>query len=191
MAHLSEEEMYAAVVGNDAAFDGVFFYAVKTTGIVCRPSCKSKSPCRDNVRFFDILEEAIQLGYRPCKRCRPDIGVGYAPEVDTVSTACEIIEREFADPDLLPKLPAMIGISTSQLRRLFRAVTGETPRVYLQRVRIAKAIELIEQQSMCVIDISLSVGFRCLSSYYSAFQSVTGQSMKEYRHAGDLHGDGR
>ncbi len=184
--HLSEEEMYAALVCNDVAYDGVFFYAVRTTGVVCRPSCKSKQPSRENVCFFNTLEEALRLGYRPCKRCRPDLGVNYFPDVETVMAAREIVDREYSNPDVLQQLPGSIGISVSQLRRLFKTVTGETPRSYLQRVRVARAIELLAEHSLSAIDISLSVGFTCLSSYYAAFRNVTGRTMKEYRQADEM-----
>lgn len=183
---LSEQEMYAAVVSNDAACDGVFFYAVQTTGIVCRPSCPSRKPSRANVRFFASLQEAIEQGYRPCKRCRPDAGLDYAPDRELVQMARSLIEREYSDPDLQRALPTRLGISSSQLRRLFRAQLGQTPIAYLRKVRIAKAEQLMRQSDCGMTEIALATGFGCLSSFYAAFQTVAGRSMLEYRQAAGL-----
>jgi AraC family transcriptional regulator of adaptative response / methylphosphotriester-DNA alkyltransferase methyltransferase len=69
---LSADTMWDATVSCDKEYDGAFFYAVKTTGIFCRPSCKSRVPNKDNVSFFLNASEAQKAGYRPCKRCRPD-----------------------------------------------------------------------------------------------------------------------
>ncbi len=70
---MTEEEKWKAALSCDADYDGQFFYGVKTTGIFCRPSCKSKSPKREHVVFFDTAEQARKYGLRPCKRCRPDL----------------------------------------------------------------------------------------------------------------------
>ena len=75
---MTEDEMYEAVISNDGNYDGLFFYAVKSTGIFCRPSCKSKKPLRENVRFFKNAAEARAAGFRPCKRCRSDL-LSYRP----------------------------------------------------------------------------------------------------------------
>ena len=70
---MTEQEMWEAVQRSDASYDGLFFYAVKTTGIFCRPSCKSKPPKRENLCYFASGEEARAAGFRPCKRCRSDL----------------------------------------------------------------------------------------------------------------------
>ena len=75
---MTEDEMYEAVITNDANYDGLFFYAVKSTGIFCRPSCRSKKPLRENVCYFSYAGEAMKAGFRPCKRCRSDL-LSYHP----------------------------------------------------------------------------------------------------------------
>ncbi|MCL4517234.1 MAG: helix-turn-helix domain-containing protein [Firmicutes bacterium] len=181
MAGLSKDVMYNAVISNEEQYDGVFFYAVKTTGIVCRPSCKSKVPNRDNVIFFTNLEEAIRQGYRPCKRCRPDIGPCYAPTIDAVEAACDIISQEYDNPGLLRELPHRLGISSSHFQRLFKKTIGQTPKEYLQKIRIAKAAELLSNSTISNIDVCLAAGFTNLSSFYAAFRSEIGLPPKEYR----------
>lgn len=181
MARLSEDIMYQAVSANEQQYDGEFFYAVKTTGIVCRPSCKSKVPNRDNVIFFNTIEEALLQGYRTCKRCRPDLGPRYMPEIDVIYAARDIMIREYENPDLLRALPFRIGISASYFQRLFKQTIGQTPKEYLKKLRITKATELLCSSTMSNIDICMATGFANLSSFYVAFRSETGLSPKEYR----------
>jgi len=70
---LTDNEKWNSIVNCDSFYDGVFYYGVRTTGIFCRPSCKSKEPLKKNVVFFDRIEDAYSYGLRPCKRCRPDV----------------------------------------------------------------------------------------------------------------------
>lgn len=181
MAHLSEDAMYHAVISNEEQVDGSFYYAVKTTGIVCRPSCKSKVPNRENVTFFTMLEDALRQGYRPCKRCRPDMGVRYMPEMDAVEAACTIMNQEYNNPDLLKRLPFRVGVSSSHFNRLFKKAMGQTPNEHLQRIKIAKATELLSGSMMSNIDVCMAAGFTTLSSFYAIFRRETGLSPKEYR----------
>jgi Adenosine deaminase len=188
MARLSEEIMYQAIITNEQQYDGRFYYAVKTTGIVCRPSCKSKTPNRYNVTFFDSLEEALQQGYRPCKRCRPDLGTHYMPAIDAIETACAIFSQEYDNPTLLRELPLRVGISLSHFQRIFKKEVGVTPKEYLQKTRITKATELLISSNMSIIDICLASGFANMSSFYAAFRDQTGLSPKEFRQAQNYNG---
>lgn len=173
--------MWEAVAANDAQYDGAFYYAVKTTGIVCRPSCRSKVPNRENVVFFTSLDEALHDGFRPCKRCRPDLGAHYRPEEDIVELACRLLRGEYHNPNILAELPERIGISFFHFQRLFKRVTGCTPKEYLQRIRIDKAAELLAHSSLNNTDICLTVGFRSVSGFYTAFRQHMGLPPKKYR----------
>lgn len=178
---LTRDEMYQAVVTNQARYDGVFYYAVTTTGVVCRPSCKSRAPSRAHTVFFATLAEALRHGYRPCKRCRPDLGPRYRPAADVIATALTIIKREYLKPRLLPELPKRIGISMSHLQRLFRQHTGHTLKWHIQQRRITQAAMLLRDTAMSVIDVGLTVGFASPSSFCAAFRGVTGLSPTAYR----------
>ena len=178
---LSEDAMFTAVAKCNSRYDGRFLYGVKTTGIFCRPSCKSKVPNRENITFFNSLSDAVASGYRPCKRCRPDLGPVYSPEEELVQEACNLIDRQYANPAVLRELPEQIGISSSQFRRLFKKKIGQTPQEYLQQVRVAKATELLKRGSGNNTEVCLAAGFTTLSSFYSAFRRETGLTPRQYR----------
>lgn len=92
---MTREDMWKAVADNDAAYDGIFFYAVKSTGIYCRPSCKSKRPKQENVCFFDTAAQAKAAGFRPCKRCRSDLP-DYQPGREIAVKAKQLLDDSFA-----------------------------------------------------------------------------------------------
>ncbi|MCX7709285.1 MAG: helix-turn-helix domain-containing protein [Clostridia bacterium] len=179
---LTNEIKWQAVINNNAEYDGAFYYAVKTTGIFCRPSCKSRVPSRKNVVFFHSPEEALKDGFRPCKRCRPD-----EPElsVELDKKAYEkitwILEEEYMSPDILPELPLRMGISAFHLQRSYKKHTGYTPRAYLQKVRIIKAKQLLLDNQRSNTEICFSIGFHSLSSFYAAFRAETGLSPGKFR----------
>jgi AraC family transcriptional regulator of adaptative response / methylphosphotriester-DNA alkyltransferase methyltransferase len=173
--------MWDAVVSNDGAFDGVFYYAVLTTRIICRPSCRSKAPRRENVVFFRDLKTALAEGFRPCKRCRPDLGQEFHPELDWVAAAKSILESECSDPAVLSGLPARINISLTHLERLFKKNTGLTLKRYLLCVRIEKARILLKKPGHNNTDVCFDVGFSSLSNFYTEFRRQTGMTPGEYR----------
>ena len=180
MPKLTEAEMHQAVAACDSRFDGVFFYAVKTTGIVCRPSCRSKMPKLHNIVLFESLEAAVKQGYRFCKRCRPDL-LSYNPDIDVLEKAYSVLKQEYTNPKVLAELPARLGISGSQVQRLFKKHTGRTAKTYLRKIRIDKATELLRSGSAGSLEAGLAAGFDTMSSFYEAFRRETGQTPGEYR----------
>ena len=116
---------WQAVQSRDCSADGAFVYAVRSTGIYCRPSCPSRKPRREHVVFFALAEAAEQKGFRPCQRCRPRTVQLSDPRIAAVASVCrEIDARVLADPDArltLAQLSQSAGMSTYQLERAFRA----------------------------------------------------------------------
>ena len=177
---MTQNEMWRAVCENDDAFDGVFFYAVESTGIFCRPSCKSKTPKRENVRFFDSASAARAAGFRPCKRCRSDLA-DYQPMRDIAEKARLLLEDSFAaDQDRALALRCL-GLSRRRLAEVFLAVYGVTPSDYLARLRLEAATWLLADTDDAIIDIAYSVGFGGLSSFYRFFKGQSGLSPAAYR----------
>ncbi|MDR3562552.1 MAG: Ada metal-binding domain-containing protein [Negativicutes bacterium] len=191
MGQHSEDVMWQATVNNDGGYDGRFFYAVRTTRIVCRPSCKSRVPSRENVEYFADVAAALANGYRPCKRCRPDLAAPYRPEREVVDKACDLLAKEFANPALLTELPAHVGVSKFHLGRLFKAVMGQTPKEYLLSIRLAKARELLAAGTLSVSQVCFETGFNSLSNFYALFRVATGLSPREYRGQAGVPADGQ
>lgn len=177
---LAEEEKWNAVVQCNSNYDGVFFYGVKTTGIVCKPSCKSKEPKRNNVMFFDNIEDAYTYGLRPCKRCRPDL-IKFNPMKDLIKKAKDIFDKYYANREELELEIKKLGISQNYLIQLFRKKYGLTPVKYLNQLRIEKSLDLLSNTSSNITDIALRSGFESLSTFYDFFKKQIGMTPKEYR----------
>jgi len=117
---LDDEQQYQAAISKDARFDGVFFIAVSSTGIYCRPSCPAITPKREHMRYYRTAAAAQEAGYRACKRCRPDASPG-SPEwnirADVVGRAMRLIADGVVDREGVPGLASRLGYSTSRLSR--------------------------------------------------------------------------
>lgn len=177
---MTDEEMWQAVLHNDAGYDGIFFYAVRTTGIYCRPSCKSKPPKRENICFFDNSEQARQAGFRPCKRCRSDL-IDYQPMkqiAEDVRQKIEAVYREQAD---LNKELNEICVTGRRLADIFKDEYGMTPKAYADRLRLEKAKRFLAGTDTKIIDIAYSVGFGSLSAFYNFFKKEMKITPSEYR----------
>ena len=133
-AYASAERRWTAVVERDAAADGAFVFAVRSTGVVCRPGCASRTPKRSNVAFFDTLDEAMDAGFRPCKRCRPDARSPQERLAAQVVRACRRLEREEPEPTL-EALAAEAGLSRAHFQRVFKRAVGLTPKQYARTRR--------------------------------------------------------
>src|SRR5271167_1817350 len=127
---LDDEQQYQAAISKDARFDGVFFIAVSSTGIYCRPSCPAITPKREHMRYFRTAAAAQRAGFRACKRCRPDASPG-SPEWnirgDLVARAMRLIADGTVDREGVSGLAARLGYTTRQLQRLLQAETGAGP----------------------------------------------------------------
>lgn len=179
---LSLDIMWKATISCDPTYDGVFFYAVKTTGIFCRPSCKSRIPNDENVSFFSHAEEALKAGYRPCKRCRPDLSLKkYDPFDYILKDTIMLIENNYVRNMSLHDIASSVGVSRFHLNRIFKERTGYTPRSYLEKVRVKKAKELLLTTNCNSTDIGYQIGYQSISSFYNAFKRSTGFSPRQYR----------
>lgn len=174
------DEMWKAVSENDASYDGVFFYAVKSTGIYCHPSCKSKLPKRNNVCFFDTAEQARAAGFRPCKRCRSDI-LDYQPMREITEKVKQLLDDSFHKRCELNQKLKQLGISQHRMVELFKGEYGVTLSEYVGNLRLKEAQRLLSDTDDEIIDISYSIGFDGLSSFYRFFKNGTGLSPAKYR----------
>lgn len=173
------EEKWRAIVANDASADGRFFYAVKTTGIFCRPSCKSKPPRPGNVVLFGKAEEALAARFRPCKRCKPT--GRRLPDEEWISLVTEYIDRHYEESLTLDALAEMSHGSPYHLHRTFKKVKGVTPVEYVQRRRIERARELLAGTDRAVNEIGPAVGLPSLPYFITLFKKRTGLTPAAYR----------
>lgn len=180
------EAIWQAIVDCDPAFDGQYFYGVISTGIFCRPSCKSRTPKEHNIRLFQSVGDARLAGFRPCKRCRPE-EQSVGPDQQLIAEAKAILNRRYRDPLTLDVLAQDLAISPYHLHRVFRRVTGMTPANYLLEKRIEVARAALESHSRTITDIALEVGFKSASHFSTVFQRLTGLSPSAYRssHVGE------
>lgn len=138
---MNYERKLAAVLHRDSAQDGLFIYAVKTTGIYCHPSCSSRNPKPENIEFFKIPKEAEAIGYRPCKRCRPDLVKIADPKLSLTRQICRLIEAYIDErPEekiSLSSLARETGYSEDHLSRSFKKIMGITPIDYYDNLRVS------------------------------------------------------
>ncbi|CUH95682.1 hypothetical protein P22_1759 [Propionispora sp. 2/2-37] len=179
---LDHEGKWQAIIGCDAAYDGSFFYGVKTTGIFCRPSCKSKSPKREHILFFDTAEQACACGLRPCKRCRPDL-LEFQPQKEMAEKIKKVYDHFFADRNRLREELAKLSLSHNRITQLFYKQYGKTPVEYLNALRIEMAKELLADTQDSILHIALLCGFNSLSTFYDMFKRLTDTSPGGYRQA--------
>lgn len=141
---MTEQQQWQAVAARERAADGAFVYAVRTTGVYCRPSCPSRRPKRENVSFFALPEAAERAGYRECRRCRPRASPASDPALARVRRACALIDRALEEgesgPPALGDLAQATGTSPHHLLRLFKRSLGISPRDYAdaKRLRLVK-----------------------------------------------------
>jgi AraC family transcriptional regulator, regulatory protein of adaptative response / methylated-DNA-[protein]-cysteine methyltransferase len=133
---MNPSAQWRAVLARDRRFDGAFVYAVRSTGIYCRPSCASRRPRRDQVTFFPIPEAAEREGFRACRRCRPGDVNGTDPAVALVREACRLLDAP--QPPTLEALAIQLGTPAPQLLRAFKRVVGITPKAYRDARRVAR-----------------------------------------------------
>lgn len=177
---MTQDEMYQAVIENDANYDGIFIYAVKTTGIYCRPSCRSKPPKRDNISFFETSEQAREAGFNPCKRCRSDL-LDYQPVKDIAEKVKEIIDAMFNEKNELGDKLRQIGVSQRRMADIFKEQYGVTPVGYVNALRLKESRRLLAETNDEIIDIAYAVGFGSLSAFYRFFKEQAGKSPRVFR----------
>ncbi len=172
--------MYEAVLQNNESYDAVFYYAVKSTGIYCRPSCKSKAPKLENIEFYQTANEALSAGYRACKRCRSDL-LDYKPMKDIAEKLKNLIDIMFYEANALNSEMEKIGLSRKRMTEIFKEEYGITPSSYVNNLRFKEAKRLLEKSNEEIIDIAFSVGFNSLSAFYKFFKERANMSPAAYR----------
>ena len=172
-----------AVETRDARMDGVFYYAVLSTGVYCRPSCHSRLPLRENVVFFEKRELAERAGFRACLRCRPHLVAGPDPHVEMIQKVCRFIENHLDQNVTLPMLGKELGLSPFYLQRTFKEVIGITPKAYADACRL-QLLKRGLQEDQPVTRAMYDAGYGSSSRLYEGAGSKLGMTPAAYRKRG-------
>ncbi|MEX0552808.1 bifunctional DNA-binding transcriptional regulator/O6-methylguanine-DNA methyltransferase Ada [Klebsiella grimontii] len=178
----TDERRWQAVCERDARADGQFVFAVLTTGVCCRPTCRSRRALRENVRFYPDVATAQAEGFRPCKRCQPEKSDPQQRKVEKVAAACRLLEQE--TPMTLEALARQAALSPFHFHRLFKSVTGMTPKAWQQAWRARRLREALGQGAK-ITDAALSAGFPDNSSYYQQADAALGMTARQFRRGGE------
>jgi len=173
---------WAAVLRRDPDADGRFLYSVRTTGVYCRPNCAARTPRPENVAFHETAADAERAGFRPCRRCTPDRPPLAAQRAATVAELCRFIDASDGPPTLA-ELAEHARLSPYHLHRLFKAITGLTPRRYAaahRARRIRQELGRVESVTTAVFD----AGYNSSGRFYAEADEVLGMTPKRYRAGG-------
>ena len=178
-----EERLWQAVLARDAGADGAFVYAVRTTGVYCRPSCPSRRPRRTSVSFFPTPDSAELANYRACRRCDPRAGVAPTAGLDRVRRACEYITAHADAPLGLAALAAHVGFSPFHLQRTFARLVGISPRAYHEAVRAGRFRDGL-RDGVPVSSALYDAGYGSTSRVYERKPTGAGMTPAAYRRGG-------
>jgi AraC family transcriptional regulator, regulatory protein of adaptative response / methylated-DNA-[protein]-cysteine methyltransferase len=179
---LAADPRWAAVIRRDRGADGTFYYSVRTTGVYCRPSCAARRPNRENVQFHRTRAEAERAGFRPCMRCRPDQPALGEQQAATIAGICRRLESAEAMPGLAA-LAKQAGLSLHHFHRVFKKITGLTPREYAGAHR-ATRVRAELKRSRTVTDAIYESGFSSDGRFYATSDQMLGMTPTEYRKGG-------
>lgn len=180
---MNEAQKWQRVLIRDTACDGSFVYAVRSTGIYCRPSCPSRRPKRQHVVFFSLPELAERAGFRPCHRCRPQEAKTRDPRVEKVRGACRYIDAHRDETPTLAALSEQVGMSPYHFQRVFKRIAGISPRQYGEARRLTRFKEELRKRSNVTAAI-YEAGYGSSSRLYERAPFRLGMTPSAYQRGG-------
>jgi AraC family transcriptional regulator, regulatory protein of adaptative response / methylated-DNA-[protein]-cysteine methyltransferase len=180
---LNNPELWNAVLARDASRDGSFVFAVRSTGIYCRPSCPARRPRREQVSFFQLPEAAEQAGFRACRRCHPRRARTSDPQIELVRRICHAIDDHDEEPQTLGTLSAETGVSAHHLQRTFKDVMGITPRQYAESQRL-KRFKANVKDGASVTNAMYDAGYGSSRALYEKSSAQLGMTPATYGRGG-------
>lgn len=181
---LDPKSCYRALLARDRRFDGLFFVAVRTTGIYCRPICPARTPARERCEFFARAAEAERAGFRACFRCRPELSPGLAP-VDAVPRLVRVaagrIDAGFLNEQSVDTLACELGVTPRHLRRAMESQLGVSPVEYAQTRRLALAKQLLHDTALPLADVAFAAGFSSIRRFNALFRERFGVPPSDLR----------
>ena len=180
---VESDPRWAAVVGRDPQAEGTFYYSVKTTGVYCRPSCAARLPNPKNVQFHRTIVDAERAGFRPCRRCKPNQPSLDQAHAATVAEICRVIETADETPTL-EALAKRAGLSPYYFHRVFKDVTGVTPRAYATAHRTRRVRDELAKTNKTVTEAIYDAGFNSGGRFYESSDTLLGMTPTDYRAGG-------
>jgi len=180
---LDDQTYWQSVLDRDRQSDGRFVYAVRSTGIYCRPSCPSRKPHREQVSFFTTAVAAQDGGYRPCKRCRPQETLGEDQDTKLVRLACECLAAGDHEPVGLEPVASHLGVSPARLRKAFKNMTGLSFHQFADARRLDRLKTLL-RQGQDVTGALYDAGYSSTSRLYEKAPAQLGMTPNTYRNGG-------
>jgi AraC family transcriptional regulator of adaptative response / DNA-3-methyladenine glycosylase II len=185
---LTDDAAYEAVVARDRRFDGVFFVAVESTGVYCRPICPARTPGRRRCRFYPTAARAEAAGFRACFRCRPELAPGVAAEAAStdaidrlVAEATRRIHEGALNDGSIDALAGELGVTARHLRRATEARLGVSPIALAQTRRLALAKQLLQDTALPITQVAYAAGYQSLRRFHAAFAGTMGTPPTEVR----------
>lgn len=180
---MNKNAQWEAILKRDARADGNFVYAVRSTGIYCRPSCASRKPKKNNVLIFEFPEMAEGRGFRPCLRCAPQ-DAGCDPRLEKVRKAVRYIEEHADENPTLAELGRCVGLSPHHLQRTFKAVLGVSPRQYLESLKAQKYKDLLKN-GRDLAGAGYEAGYGSSRGVYEGASRYMGMTPAAYKKGGE------
>lgn len=178
-----DEDCWQAVLARDVSFDGTFVYAVRSTGIYCRPSCPARRPRREQVLFFLLPEAAEQAGFRSCQRCCPTSATARDPQAELVQHVCHYIEANLESSLTLASLSEQVSMSPHYLQRTFKRIMGITPRQYTEARRLVWLKAQLKEGQPVTTSL-YETGYGSSSRLYERASAQLGMTPATYRRGG-------
>ena len=180
MERMTAEE-WAAIQTQDKAYDGRFFYGLKTTKIICRPSCPVNNYNPRNIVIFHSLEEGLASGFRPCYRCHPDDTNWCGAKECLASQAEKWLKEHYLEKFSLDAISSALAVHPNYLIRIFKEMTGKTLLHRHNQIRCQKACTLLEDTDLSISYIANQIGYQTASHFAVVFKRICGCTPKEYR----------
>lgn len=182
-AVMNNPELWQAVLARDSSRDGSFVFAVRSTGIYCRPSCPARRPKREQVKFFAVPEAAEQAGFRACKRCQPRRARVNDPQIELVRRICHIIDEHDEQTTTLERLSSITGVNAQHLQRTFKELMGITPRQYAESQKLERFKAGVKKGSS-VTHAMYDAGYGSSRALYEKSSSQLGMTPATYGKGG-------
>ena len=179
MERAIDDTLYGAVFARSPVYDGRYYLGIRSTGIVCFPSCRSRTPKRHNILVYTSYEAAVRDGFRACKRCRPD--QSYPPDRDVVERVNMLLRKHWNQPLSLVALGSTLHMSPAHLQRLYTRHCGTSPQKALEALRVERAQNLLLNPALTITEVAHLVGFHSRSHFVHIFSRSTGLSPSAFR----------